>query len=107
MKHKVWTKLLQTPCAPRADCRTSSECTEFCFCVCVGHEQLGDNKRSTNNAQRSRTTVPLTEFVCGVGETGNKIMLRALAVCTEGLSKSNARPGEEYQSRISQSGLWK
>lgn len=77
MKHKVQTELLQTPCAPRADCRTSFECTEFRLCE---YEQLGDNKRSTNNAHRSRTIVPLTEFVCGGGETGNKIMLRALAV---------------------------
>ena len=25
--------------------------------------------------------MPLTAFVCGGGETGNEIMLRALAVC--------------------------
>lgn len=46
--------------------------------------------------------MPLTTFVCGGGETGNEIMLRALAMCAEGLSKSRAGPGGEYQSLISQ-----
>lgn len=64
-------------------------------------EQLR-NSSSTNNAQRSRTIVPLTAFVCGGGETGNEITLRALAVCAQSLSKSRARPGGEYQSLISQ-----
>lgn len=59
-------------------------------------EQLRNNSSSTNNAQRSRTIVPLTAFVCGGGgggETGNEIMLRALAVRTQSLSKSGARAG--------------
>lgn len=64
-------------------------------------EQLRNNSSSTNNAHRSRTIVPFDVFVCGGGETGNEIMLRALAVGTEGLSKSGARPGGEYQSLIS------
>lgn len=63
-------------------------------------EQLR-NSSFTNNTQGSRTIVPLTAFVCGGGETGNEIMLRALAVCAKSLSKSGARPGEEYQSLIS------
>lgn len=54
-------------------------------------ERLWNNSTSTNNAQRSRTIVPLTAFVCGGGETGNEIMLRAPAVRTQGL----AGPGQE------------
>lgn len=69
-------------------------------CGFVLWEQLR-NSSSTNNTQRSRTIVPLTAFVCGGGETGNEIMLRALAVCAQSLSKSGARPGGEYQSLIS------
>lgn len=65
-------------------------------------EQLRNNSSSTNNAQRGRTIVPLTAFVCDGGETGNEITLRALAVCAQSLSKSRARPGGEYQSLISQ-----
>lgn len=65
-------------------------------------ELLRNNGSSTNNAHRGRTIVPLTAFVCGGGETGNEIMLRVLAVCVEGLSKSRAGPGAEYQSLISQ-----
>lgn len=64
-------------------------------------EQLRNNSSSTNNAQRSRTIAPLTVFVCGGGETGNEIMLRALAVCAKSLSESRARPRGEYQSLIS------
>ena len=56
-------------------------------------EQLRNNRGSTNNAKRSRTIVPLTVFVCRGGETGNEIMLRSLAVCAQGLSKSRTRPG--------------
>lgn len=63
--------------------------------------QLRNNSSSTNNAQRSRTIVPLNVFVCGCGETGNEIMLGALAVCARSLSKSRARSGQEYQSHIS------
>lgn len=65
-------------------------------------EQLRNNSSSTNNAQRSRTIGPLTAFVCGAGERGNEIMLRALAGCEQSLSKSKARPRGEYQSLISQ-----
>ncbi len=78
--------------------------TWVCVCVHCGLflcEQLRNNSSSTNNAQRSRTIAPLTAFVCGGGETGNEIMLRALAVCAQSLSKSGARPGGEYQSLIS------
>lgn len=64
-------------------------------------ELLRDNRGSTNKAQENRTTVPLTPFVCDGGETGNEIMLRALAVCAWSLSKSRARPGGEYKSLIS------
>lgn len=71
----------------------------FLFFFC---EQLRNNSSSTNNAHTSRTIAPLTAFVCGGGETGNEIMLRAQAVCAEGLSKSRAGPGGEYQSLIRQ-----
>lgn len=70
-------------------------------CGLVLCEQLRNNSGFTNNAQGSRTIVPLTAFVCGGGETGNEIMLRALAVCARSLSKSGTRPGGEYQSLIS------
>lgn len=80
--------------------------TELHGFVCTGIlvlcELLRKNSSSTNNAHRSRTIVPLTAFVCGGGETGNEIMLRVLTVCVEGLSKSRARPGAEYQSLINQ-----
>lgn len=36
-----------------------------------------------------------------VGETGNEIMLRALALGARGLSQSGTRPGAEYESLIS------
>lgn len=80
--------------------------TELHGFVCTGIlvlcELLRKKSSSTNNAHRSRTIVPLTAFVCGGGETGNEIMLRVLTVCVEGLSKSRARPGAEYQSLINQ-----
>ncbi len=82
-----------------------STVTRVCVHVHCGlfflSEQLGDNSISTNNAQRSRTIVPLNVFVCGGGETGNEIMLGALAVCAWSLSKSRAEAGQEYQSHIS------
>lgn len=100
MKDNIWSELLQTPSAPRADCRMGLCARAFGFVFLC--EQLRNNSSSTDNAHRSRTIVPLTTFVCGGGETGNEIMLRALAACVEGLSKSGARPGEEYQSLINQ-----
>lgn len=36
-----------------------------------------------------------------VGETGNEIMLRALALRARSLSQSGTRPGAEYESLIS------
>lgn len=85
--HNVWRELLQTPSAPRA-CHTGLVC--MCTtCLLFLCERLRDNGGSTDNAQRSRTIVPLTAFVCGGGggETGNEIMLRALAVYVWSLSK--------------------
>lgn len=77
-------------------CVRMLHCGLFFFC-----EQLRNNSSSTNNAQRSRTIMPLTVFVWRGGERGNEIMLRALAGCEQGLSKSGARPRGEYQSLIS------
>lgn len=95
--HNVWSKLLQTPSAPRADCRMGL-CVHCGLLLC---EQLRNNSSFTKNAQGSRTIVPLTVFVCGGGGTGNEIMLRDLAACAQSLSKSRAKPRGEYQSLIS------
>lgn len=55
-------------------------------CMCTGgfvfvrtteKQQQFHQQRS----ERERTIVPLTAFVCGGGDTGNEIMLRARAVC--------------------------
>lgn len=67
-------------------------------------EQLRNNRGSTNNAQRSRTIVPLTAFVCGGGETGNEIMLRALAVCARRAYR-RAGPGREENTNHLLAGL--
>lgn len=64
-------------------------------------EQLRDHSSSTNKAQKNKTIMPLRAFVCGGEETGNEIMLWALAVCEWSLSKSKARTGGVYESLIS------
>lgn len=60
------------------------------------------NNCGSTKAQRSRTIVAVTAFVCGGEETGNEIMQRALGVCAKGLSESRAKPRGEYQLLISQ-----
>lgn len=81
-----------TPSSNRMVC----VCTCGVVCFCVNSSSFSDN------AQRHKTIVPLLVFVWGSGETGNEIMLRALAVCARGLSKSRPGAGGEYQSLISQ-----
>lgn len=83
---------MQTPSAPGADCRMGFVCVPV-HCGLFLCEQLRNNGSSTNNAQRSRTIVPLTAFVCGGGETGNEIMLSG-CVCARG-AYQRAGPGQE------------
>lgn len=67
-------------------------------------EQLRNNSSFTNNAQGSRTIVPLTAFVCGGGETGNEIMLRGLSLCARRAYR-RAGPGREENTNHLLAGL--
>lgn len=95
---KVRSELLQTLSTPKLDCLCEHT---FLYLFYPTEEQQLHQQSSQNQNNWG------FDSVCGAGETGNEIMLRAPTVCTKDLSESRAGHGGEYRSCIIQSGLWK
>lgn len=87
-----WSELSQTPKAPRAWLSHGLVCMcALWFVFCVNNWET--TAVSPTMLREAEQLCLWRRFVCGGGETGNEIMLRALAVCAQSLSKSWAGAG--------------